>query len=174
MSKASQFSTGIKVLYSLHWLLTILSVGGILYLVFSLRETQTELKKVKESACALCDTQTTVEIESNTIWPIFERIVKKEGRHESKNLNEKQSSERRIRRALFSKQDNNETCADLIRNFMKLLKVTNQLEVRVFLLEILRIPYRHIASSTTISPPISKSFLSMLARRTCSFLTEFK
>ena len=164
MSKASNFSTGIKVLYSLHWLLTILSVGGILYLVFSLRETQTELKKVKESACALCDTRNMVEIESKTIWPIFERILKKEGRHESSNLNEKESSERRIRRALASKQEKNETCADLIRNFMKLLRVTNQSEVRVFLLEILLISCRHSVSSTTISPPIGNSLLSVLER----------
>ena len=128
MSKASHFSTSIKICYAVHWFLTILSVGGIFYLVFSLHETKNELKQLKES-CTLCNVQNTnVESESDTIWSKFERILS-EGGKEASNMEE--GGRGRTRRAPATtpatKPRKNETCENLIANFMKLLKVTSRL-----------------------------------------------
>ena len=115
MSKPSPFPTGIKVFYSLHLLLTILSIGGILYLVFSLRETQNELKNLKES-CAFCDLQKSPKTESDTLRSNY-----------GQDDLEGQANEGRKRRELGSKSPKNHTCAKMIQDFMKLLEVTSKL-----------------------------------------------
>jgi hypothetical protein len=124
MSKSSHFSTSIKVFYSLHLLLTILSIGGILYLVFSLRETQNELKHLQES-CALCDVENLLKTESETLQSNYESIFKKAGQ-DSRDV-EGQANESRKRRTLRSKGTRNQTCTMMIRDFMKSLEATRKL-----------------------------------------------
>ena len=115
MSKPSPFPTSIKVFYLLHLLLTILSIGGILYLVFSLRETQNELKNLKES-CAFCDLQKLLKTESDALRSNY-----------GQDHLEGQANEERKRRELGSKSSKNQTCAKMIQDFMKLLEVTSKL-----------------------------------------------
>ena len=125
MSKPSPFPTGIKVFYSLHLLLTIVSIGGILYLVFSLRETQNELKNLKES-CAFCDLQKSLKTESDTLRSNYESSFKKTGQDDLKG----QANKGRKRRELgssFEKSTKNQTCAKMIQDFMKQLEVTSKL-----------------------------------------------
>jgi hypothetical protein len=123
MSKSSHFSTSIKVFYSFHLILTSLSIGGILYLVFSLRETQNELKHIKES-CASCDLQNWLKTESDILQSDYEDIFKNAGQDLS-NLEGKED-ERRERRALGLQETKNQTCAMMIRDFMKLLGITRE------------------------------------------------
>ncbi|CAB4014272.1 basement membrane-specific heparan sulfate proteoglycan core -like, partial [Paramuricea clavata] len=123
MSKSSHFPTSIKVFYSFHLLLTSLSIGGILYLVFSLHETQNELKHLKES-CASYDLQNSLKTESDILQSDYESIFKKSGQ-DLNNLESKEN-ERRERRALGLKETKNQTCAMMIRDFMKLLGITSE------------------------------------------------
>ena len=121
MTKPSHFSTSIKVIYSFHLLLTILSIGGILYLVFALRETQNELKDLKDMR-ALCDLQNTDKTESNGL---NESPFDEDGSESSQV--EGQENESKERRVVRSESKNNQTCAKMIRDVMKLLKVANKL-----------------------------------------------
>ena len=123
MSKSSHIPTSIKVFYSFHLLLTSLSIGGILYLVFSLRETQNELKHLKES-CASCDLQNSLKTESDILQSDYESIFKKAGPDLSSL--EGKENERRERRALGLKEAKNQTCAMMIHDFMKLLGITRE------------------------------------------------
>ena len=120
MSKPSPFPTGIKVFYSLHLLLTILSIGGILYLVFSLRETQNELKDLKES-CAFCDLQKSLKTESDT------SSFKKTGQDDLKGRKRNEGRKRRELDSSFEKWTKNQTFAKMIEDFMKLLEVSSKL-----------------------------------------------
>ena len=121
MTKPSHFSTSIKVIYSFHLLLTILSIGGILYLVFALRETQNELKDLKDMR-ALCDLQNTDKTESNGL---NESSFDEDGSEPSPV--EGQENESKERRVVRSESKNNQTCAKMIRDVVKLLKVANKL-----------------------------------------------
>ena len=122
MSKPSRLSTNIKVIFSFHLLLTILSIGGILYLVSSLRETQNELQDLKDMR-AFSDLQNTDETESsglNSKYFIFEDGL------ESSN-EEGQQNEREKRRVVRSESSTNQSCNKMIRDVMKLLEVANKL-----------------------------------------------
>ena len=122
MSKTSRLSTSIKVIFSFHLLLTILSFGGILYLVLSLRETQNELQDLKDMR-AFGDLQNTDETESsglNSKYFIFEDGL------ESSN-EEGQQNEREKRRVVRSESSTNQNCTKMIRDVMKLLEVANKL-----------------------------------------------
>ena len=121
MTKPSHFSTSIKVIYLFHLLLTILSIGGILYLVFALRETQNELKDLKDMR-ALCDQQNTDKTESSGL---NESPFDKDGSESS--LVEGQENESKEKRVVRSESKNNQTCAKMILDVMKLLKVANKL-----------------------------------------------
>jgi hypothetical protein len=114
MSKPSNFSTSVKVFYSFHVLLTILNVGGILLLVYSLRQTQNELKHLKDS-CASSDLGSAVEIESEL-----------SGRKDLRKLTG-QDHGKRERRELRPESIQNHTCEKMIHDFMKLLEISNKL-----------------------------------------------
>ena len=122
MSKPSRLSTSIRVIFSLHLLLTILSIGGILYLVFSLRETQNELQDLKDMR-ALCDLQNTDKTESTGLNPEYFTF---EDGLESSNQ-EGQQNEREKRRVVRSESSTNQSCTKMIRDVMKLLQVANKL-----------------------------------------------
>ena len=122
MSKPSHFSTSSKVFYSFHLLLTLSSIGGILYLVYSLRQTQNELNHLKES-CASSVEPNTTKTESKLSRPKSENIANEGGKDLCK-LKE-QEHERREKRELESMK--NLTCEKMIHDFMKLLQLSDRL-----------------------------------------------
>ena len=124
MSKPSRLSTSIKVIYSFHLLLTILSIGGILYLVFSLRETQNELQDLKDMR-ALCDLQNTDKTESSGLNSKYGKSSGEDGLESSNQ--EGQQNEREKRRVVRSESSTNQSCNKMIRDVMKLLEVANKL-----------------------------------------------
>ena len=121
MSKPSHFSTSIKVIYSFHLLLTILSIGGILYLVFSLRETQNELQNLKKTR-VLCDFQNTDKTESSG----FDESSFDEDGTEPSNVEGKENKTKE-RRFVRSDSIKNQSCTKMIRDVMQLLQAANRL-----------------------------------------------
>ena len=121
MSKLSHFSTSIKVIYSFHLLLTILSIGGILYLVFSLRETQNELQDLKKTR-VLCDFQNTDKTESSG----FDESSFDEDGTEPSNVEGKENKTKE-RRFVRSDSMKNQSCTKMIRDVMQLLQAANRL-----------------------------------------------
>ena len=118
MSKPSHLSTSLKLFLSLHLFLTFLSIGGVLYLVYSLRETQIELKNLKDS-CALCEGHNSVKTESDRSRANNESIFDKDAQSDF----DSQANERRKKRELVG----NQTCTKMLRDFTKLLEVTNKM-----------------------------------------------
>ena len=118
MSKPSNLSKSLKLFHSLHLILTFASIGGILYLVFSLRETQNELKHLKDS-CALCDILNSFKTESNLSRSNYQSKFDTDVQNDSKT----ESNENREKREL----GRNQTCTIMILHFSKLLEVTNKL-----------------------------------------------
>ena len=118
MSKASYSSTSVGgVFYSLHLFLTLLSIGGVLYLLLSLRELQNEVKKLKQSG-ALCGLKNTVKIESDL-------GSKQNG---SKAFNQiLKAGNKRNKRAFDSGTTENQTCVKIVHDFMKLLEESSLL-----------------------------------------------
>lgn len=120
MTKASPLTSTVKIFHGFHLLLSILSIGAIMYLLFSLYETQNELQDVKRS-CALCGRQNVVKSESDTARSGEENVL--ENGKETKRL-ESQVGGREIRSA--DSQQATKTCATMIRDFMKVLEDTKQ------------------------------------------------
>ncbi|XP_028409228.1 hemicentin-1-like [Dendronephthya gigantea] len=116
MPKASHSSTSVGVFYSLHLFLTLLCIGGVLYLFLSLRELQNEIKELKQSRCGLTNTD---EIESDVL-----RSTQNGNKVFNHTLKDKN---KRNRRAFGSGSTKNQTCVKIVRDFMKLLEESNLL-----------------------------------------------
>jgi hypothetical protein len=119
MSKPSHLPTSLKLFYSLHLVLTLSSIGGISYLVFSLHQTQNELNNLKES-CAFCDLQNLVKFKDDISKSNFKSIFAKD---DTEKKLESGANEKRGRREVGS----NQTCTKVIRDLTTLLEVTNKL-----------------------------------------------
>ena len=118
MSKPSNLSKSLKLFHSLHLVLTFASIGGILYLVFSLHETQNELKHLKDS-CAFCDILNSIKTENNISGSNYQSMFDKDAQNDLQTEGNEKREKRELKR--------NQTCTKMILDFIKLLEVTNKL-----------------------------------------------